>query len=104
MIFKTIDILSPNITFYFKSNKSHTSIIGGLLTLLLFICLVLLIIKYVIYNPLPNKNSLNIFRNFEINYNSIFFNETDSRIFHFFWISNDNNLENEEYNKCIECI
>ncbi len=99
MIFKTIDILSPNITFYFKSNKSHTSIIGGLLTLLLFICLVLLIIKYVIYNPLPNKNSLNIFRNFEINYNSIFFNETDSRIFHFFWISNDNNLENEEYIK-----
>jgi len=37
MFFKKIDFLSPKLTLYYNSQKSHSSVIGGLLTLIAYI-------------------------------------------------------------------
>ena len=96
MFFKNIDILSPHISLYNNYRKRHSSIIGGFLTLILILCSLFIIIKYSVFNSLPDKNSLNIYRNFQSNIEHQYFNETDSGIFHFFYLYNNNDIDNEE--------
>ena len=55
MFLKTFDIISPKVTLYYKGEKSHTSIISGIITIIgCFIILILGIIDFV--NCLKKKN------------------------------------------------
>ena len=60
MFFKSIDFLSPQISLYYDNRKRHSSIIGGFLTLILFLYTLVLIIQYSLFNSFPNKFSLKL--------------------------------------------
>ena len=96
MFFKSIDFLSPQISLYYDNRKRHSSIIGGFLTLILFLYTLVLIIQYSLFNSFPNKFSLKLYRNFETDLEFQFFNESESGIFHFFYIYNNNDIDSEE--------
>ena len=96
MFLKKLDIISPNICLYYNNKKRHSSIFGGLLSLIFILNLLGLLIQHSIFNDLPNKHSLHVYRNYDINITSEYFNEDESGIFHFFYLYNDNNLEYEE--------
>jgi hypothetical protein len=96
MFFKSIDFLSPQISLYYDNRKRHSSIIGGFLTLILFLYTLVLIIQYSLFNSFPNKFSLKLYRNFETDLEFQFFNESDSGIFHFFYVYNNNDIDSEE--------
>ena len=50
MFFKSIDFLSPQISLYYDNRKRHSSIIGGFLTLILFLYTLILISSYSYFN------------------------------------------------------
>ena len=92
MFFNNFDYLSPHITLYFKDRKRHLSPLGGFLTLIMIISLIYIIINYTILNVSTKSSSLIIYRNFEIEENNNYFNE--SGLFHFIYIYKDENLLN----------
>ena len=94
MFFNSFDILSPNITLYYKDKKRHLSPLGGLFTLIIFFFIIYIILKFTLLKANPNKTSLIIYRNFEIDESNNYFNE--SGLFHFIWIYNGENKNNNE--------
>ena len=96
MLFQKIDFFSPQIGLYYNNRKRHSSFFGGLLSLIFILNFLGILIQYSVFNTLPNKYSLNIYRNYESNINSEFFNENTLGFFHFFYLYNNNNIDNEE--------
>ena len=97
MFFKKIDLVSPQISLYFNNKKRHSSFIGGFFSLIFILNFLGILIQYSAFNTLPNKHSLNIYRNFDENINAEFFNENNFGIFHFFYLYNkNNNINNDE--------
>ena len=96
MFFKSIDILSPEISLYNNKRKRHSSFIGGFLTLILFLYSLFIIIQHSSFISFPDKYSLKIYRNFETYLKFQYFNDTESGLFHFFYIYNGNDIDSEE--------
>ena len=96
MFFKSIDILSPEISLYNNNRKRHSSFIGGFLTLILFLYSLFIIIQHSAFTSFPDKYSLKIYRNFDTYLKFQYFNDTESGLFHFFYIYNGNDIDSEE--------
>ena len=92
MLFNNLDIISPNITLYFNDKKRHQTPIGGILTLILISITIYIIISEIILKPFPNKYSLILYRNFDIDKTYNYFDK--SGLFHFLWIYNEENILN----------
>ncbi len=91
MFLKKLDFLSPNITLYYFNEKRHSSVAGGLLTIIMIIFSLYVIIHYSFIKVYPSNSSLLMYRNYakEIN---MHFNKTG--LFHYIWIFNENILNN----------
>ena len=96
MFFRKIDFISPEISLYYDNSKRHSSFFGGLLSLIFILNFLGILVQYSSFNTLPNKYSLNIYRNFDSNIKEEFFNENDLGIFHFLYLYNNNKLSNED--------
>ena len=64
MSFSSFDILSPKITLNYHGNNCHSSRLGGLLSLCLFIVLALIIFYYFFELFLPNNYSSFIYEDY----------------------------------------
>ena len=98
MLLKKIDILSPQITLYYKGSRTHSSIISGILTIITFLLIVSCSINYSFFlfnrqKEIPKVSTFNMFiedsGEFPIN---------SSSLFHFISALRDlNHPENEEF-------
>ena len=96
MFFKRIDIISPKIGLYYNNEKRHSSFFGGLLSLIFILNFLGLLIQYSIFNNLPDKLSLHLYRNYETDMTKEYFKQDELGIFHFFYLYNNNNTEYED--------
>jgi len=91
MFLKNCDFLSPNITLYYYNKKRHSSIIGGLLSLIMICLYIYIFIHYTFIKIYANNSSLLIYRNYG---KKIYINFNDSKHLHNILIFNENNLNN----------
>ena len=66
MLLKNIDILSPQITLFYKGSRTHSSIISGVLTIITFILIVSCSIYYALdlfnrQEEIPKVATFNMF-------------------------------------------
>ena len=98
MLLKNIDILSPQITLFYKGSRTHSSIISGILTIIAFILIVSCLINYALdlFNrrkEIPKVATFNMFID-----DSGEFPINSSSLFHFISAVRDlNHPENEEF-------
>ena len=79
MFLKNCDFLSPNITLYYYNKKRHSSVIGGLLSLIMIILYIYLFIHYTFFKIYASDSSLLIYRNYD---KKIYINFNDSNHLH----------------------
>ena len=80
MFFKKLDCLSPKITLYFFNQKSHSNILGGILTLITYFCYIITL-AYFSLDIIIHDNATSFFYNRIIEDAGIFsFNDS---MFHF---------------------
>ena len=91
MFLKNCDFLSPNITLYYYNKKRHSSVIGGLLSLIMIILYIYLFIHYTFFKIYASDSSLLIYRNYD---KKIYINFNDSNHLHNVLIFNENNFNN----------
>ena len=99
MFLKNCDILSPNITLYYYNKKRHSSVVGGLLSLIMIIIYIYLFIHYTFFKIYASDSSLLIYRNYNKN---IYNNFNDSNHLHNILIFNENNLNNNASQNLIQ--
>jgi len=92
MFLKNCDFLSPNITLYYYNKKRHSSVLGGLLSLIIIILYIYLFIHYTFIKVYASDSSLLIYRNYDKN---IYINFNDSNHIHNILIFNGNNLNSQ---------
>jgi hypothetical protein len=98
MLLKNIDILSPQITLFYKGSRTHSSIISGILTIITFIIIIFCSIYYSfdLFNrqkEIPKVATFNMFID-----DSGEFSINSSSLFHFISALRDlNHPENEEF-------
>ena len=98
MLLKNIDMLSPQITLFYKGSRTHSSIISGALTIITFILIVSCSIYYALdlfnrHEEIPKVATFNMFID-----NSGEFLINSSSLFHFISAVRDlNHPENEEF-------
>ena len=98
MLLKNIDMLSPQITLFYKGSRTHSSIISGALTTITFILIVSCSIYYALdlfnrHEEIPKVATFNMFID-----NSGEFLINSSSLFHFISAVRDlNHPENEEF-------
>ena len=98
-MFINFDYLSPPITLYHSGKRTHTSNIGGFLTIVEIIAIVTSIV-ILLFTSYTRTSSLSFYKKYETDYNTFYFNE--SEIFHFFYLqSNINYGEKYDHNKYI---
>ena len=93
MILKNFDFLSPHITLFYYNRRRHSSILGGILTILMIILSIYIIFQYSLIKVYPSESSLSLFRNYDKELN-IYFNQ--SGISHYIWIYNESILLNDK--------
>ena len=86
MVLKKFDFLSPNITLYYYNKKRHSSLIGGLLSIIMIVFCIYIIFHYSFIKVYPNGSSLYVFKNFDNEMNLTF---DKSGLFHYLWIFNE---------------
>ena len=98
MFFEKVDFLSPKITLFYKYKKRHSSLIGGLLTILLAIICIFFILRFLISFFLHRSPSVIFYRKFEKDLSKYSF---DSSIIHLIWLNNNNNNNYDETHKSL---
>ena len=98
MFFEKVDFLSPKITLFYKYKKRHSSLIGGLLTILLAIICIFFILRFLISFFLHSSPSVIFYRKFEKDLSKYSF---DSSIIHLIWLNNNNNNNYDETHKSL---
>ena len=96
---KEIDYLSPKITLFFYGKRRHSSVFGGILTIIMiFVCILYLsvLLMYVCGHKILNITS---YKQYSKNPGNIEFNNNGSGIFHYIQFLNKTNNEYSKYNK-----
>ncbi len=85
MFFREIDILSPKLTLFYFNQKSHSSIISGILTLIIY-CMCVISIIYFSLDLILHKNETSYFYNRIIKDAGLF--SMKDKLFHFIHLTN----------------
>ena len=88
MIFERCDLISPEITLFFKGNKNHSSIFSGIVTIIAY-SLIFFFIIYNIKDFINKENPTIYYYNRYVN-NAGSFPLNSSAIFHYFQLINTN--------------
>ena len=96
MSLKNLDYLSPKITLFYYGRKRHSSLLGGLLTMIMII-LSTCYVSYLLYSIVSHKiNNFMLYRTFLHDAGKFYFNDTTG-IFHFFQLYDIKTKEFGEY-------
>ena len=101
-IFTKIDCLSPSITLFYFVKKSHSSFLGGVLTILMIICSFFLLVYYAWILFTHQNPNVYVYKQFEYEAGTYYFNS--SSYYHFIQMFSDNERRDKEFDPSVVCF